>query len=66
MRLGNFDYQKMAMVEDLRQQETMLIENELSRSIAGDDSARANIAASQKASARTNSMRSRRATSPLS
>jgi very-short-patch-repair endonuclease len=46
--LGNFDYQKMAMVEDLRNHESLLIENELVAAIAGDDAARASIAASQR------------------
>jgi len=35
--LGNFDYQKMAMVEDLRNNEQMLSENELVSAIAGDE-----------------------------
>lgn len=46
--LGNFDYQKMAMVEDLRNHDAILTENELVAAIAGDETARANIAASQR------------------
>ncbi|MGB8910508.1 MAG: AAA domain-containing protein [Candidatus Cybelea sp.] len=46
--LGNFDYQKMAMVEDLRSNEAMLAEHELVAAIAGDEQARAQIAASQR------------------
>ena len=46
--LGNFDYQKMAMVEDLRNNEQMLSENELVSAIAGDEEARKAIAESQR------------------
>jgi very-short-patch-repair endonuclease len=46
--LGNFDYQKMAMVEDLRNHEDLLIDNDLVAAIAGDETARASIAASQR------------------
>ncbi len=46
--LSNFDFQKMAMVEDLRNNAELLSENDLVQAISGDEAARKDIAESQQ------------------
>lgn len=46
--LSNFDFQKMAMVEDLRNNAGLLSENDLVRAISGEEEARKEIAESQR------------------
>ncbi|TAM60206.1 DUF4011 domain-containing protein [bacterium] len=46
--LSNFDFQKMAMVEDLRKNGDLLAENDLVSAISGDEAARKSIAESQR------------------